>query len=461
MQRTSFKTWRKLWLNSTFVIRNLINKQKEVFSEMKLRERRTFILHILYSIFDGVCLGILALNEFVFLKDIGAGSLQVGILFQVQSFVMPFSIFLTYFMSRVKEKKKFLIRIALYTRLPLLLFIFFPDNVHASPFKGVIITLYLLIFLAYYLANPIILPDLNLFTKAIYRPNRFGRLFSYSLILNQLVLFFTTIFFGKLLDWQTNSYKYVFVFFGLIGFLSIYIITQIPYKEPKIKQIPRGKQFWKTVGRIFRDAVFILTKEKAFFDFERAMMVYGIGFMMALTVVTIYLSQQFHLSFTEVALYKNITILISILSFPIFGRVMDDGGDPRKFAVVSFTFAALFYALLAVAGIVDNQIFIGDYRIIIFLLIAFLLQGLFSGSMALIWGIGATYFAPREEAARFHAVHLSLTGIRGIIGPLLGVLIKYLFGFYGAFACIVGMEIIAIYLMRKSVKTVLRPSINI
>ncbi len=423
---------------------------------MKLRERRTFILHILYSIMDGVCLGVLALNEFVFLKDVGAGSLQVGILFQVQAFVMPFAIFLTYFISRVKEKKKLLAKIALYTRLPLLLFVFYPDNIHASPYKGFFIALYLLIFLLYYIANPIILPVLNLFTKAIYRPNRFGRLFSYSLILNQIVLFVTTIIFGRLLDWHTSSYKYVFAIFGVVSFYSIYIITLIPYKEPKIKQIPRGPRFWRTVGRIFRDSVFILTKEKAFFDFEKGMMVYGTGYMMALTVVTIYLSQQFHLSFSEVAFYKNITIFISILSFPVFGRIMDDGGDPRRFAIVSFTFAGLFYALLAVAGIVDNQLLFEGHRIIILLLVAFLLQGLFSGSMALIWGIGATYFAPREEAARFHAVHLSLTGIRGLIGPILGVVVNYLFGFYGAFACIVGLEIVAIYIMRKSVKNVQR-----
>ena len=425
---------------------------------MKLRERRTFYLHILYSILDGVSLGILALNEFVFLKDMGAGALQLGILFQTQAFVMPFSIFLTYFISRVKDKKKMLARIALYTRLPLLLFLFFPDpsSLHASPYKGLLITLYLIIFLMYYLANPIILPVINLFTKAIYRPNRFGRLFSYSLILNQLVLFFTTIFFGRLLDWNPASYKYVFAVFGVIGFYSIYLITLIPYKEPKIKEIPRGKQFWRTVGRIYRDSVFILTKEKAFFDFEKGMMVYGIGFMMALTVITIYLGKQLMLSFSEIAFYKNITILISIMSFPIFGRIMDEGGDPRRFAIVSFTFAALFYALLAFAGIFDYHIMIAGHRFIILLFIAYLLQGLFSGSMALIWGIGATYFAPREEAARFHAVHLSLTGIRGLIGPILGVLVYRLLGVYGALACIVGLEMVAIYIMRKSVLTVKR-----
>ena len=70
--------------------------------------------------------------------------------------------------------------------------------------------------------------------------------------------------------------------------------------------------------------------------------------------------------------------------------------------------------------------------------------------MGLIWGIGSSYFAPTAEAARYHAVHLSLTGIRGIIGPLLGVWIYQLSGFYGAFGASVLMQLVAMFIMKNS-----------
>jgi MFS family permease len=434
----------------------LARKQRDVFSGMKLRERRTFYLHIAYSILDGVCLGVLALNEFIFLKDIGASAFQVSLLFLIAAFVMPFSIFLTYFVSRVKNKKKMLIRVAFYTRMPLLLFLFFPTAINLLPYRQVFIALYLAIFTAYFLATPLILPVLNLLTKTIYRPNRFGRLFSYSLIINQLALFAVTIFFGKLLDWNTDSFRYVFPVFGLLGFYAIYLITLIPYKEPKKTDIPRGKRFWRTVGRIYRDSVFILTKDKAFLDFERGMMAYGMGYNMALAVITVYLSERFLLNYTDIAFYKNIPIIVSIISFPLFGKVMDEGGDPRRFAILCFTFAALFYFFMIVAGIFPGEGMIAGHRIILFIFIGYILQGLFSASIALIWGIGATYFAPKEEAGRFHAVHLSLTGIRAIIAPVLGVIIYHFIGFYGTFAVIIILEILAIQIMWKSVKNVKR-----
>ncbi len=72
-------------------------------------ERNTFFIHFAYSIIEGVILGVLALNEFVFLKGMHGGDWGVSILFQFSVFVLTFSILLNEWSRRMKNQKKFLV----------------------------------------------------------------------------------------------------------------------------------------------------------------------------------------------------------------------------------------------------------------------------------------------------------------------------------------------------------------
>ena len=56
-------------------------------------ERRTFLLHMAYSVIEGVILGVLALNEFVFIKSLKGSDYQLGFLFQFSMVVFLFLVF--------------------------------------------------------------------------------------------------------------------------------------------------------------------------------------------------------------------------------------------------------------------------------------------------------------------------------------------------------------------------------
>lgn len=183
---------------------------------LTLRERITFMLHLGYALCDGIGLGIIALNEFVLLKTLGASTYQISVLQQMQVVMMPFCIFITDFMDWVRSKKKMLVYMAIATRLPLLVFVFYPADVIDHEYRQLFIALYMIIFALYYIANPFILPTLNLFSKNIYSPSRFGKLFSYCLTLTQLLVFVVTLLFGHLLDWQPGIYRIVFPVLSLV-----------------------------------------------------------------------------------------------------------------------------------------------------------------------------------------------------------------------------------------------------
>jgi MFS family permease len=428
----------------------IIQKQRNVFKGMKMRELITFRLHALYSAIDGICQGVLALNEFVFLKSLHPNTFQVSLLFQIMSLLLPFSIFIFGVLKRIKNVQTMLIVTAALTRLPLLLFLFFPTTAFDSPYQSWYIAGYLSILTLYFLANPVVLPILNLFTKNTYAPQRFGRLFSYSMSITQGFWLVATFIFGILQDRNPDNYRIVYPIIGLLGFIAIYLLTTIPYKRTLNDSVSEENIF-DQIKNIFKQSIGILKTNVAYRQFQSSMFLYGMGFLMALPVVTIYLVNEFNLKYTEISFYKNLPIIISIITYPIFGKLMDER-DPRKLAIFSFFFALLFYLLLALGGLLpaENEQF--GLRMVWMILLAYIAYGFFNSSIGLVWGIGSSYFAPPKDAAQYHALHLSLTGIRGVIAPPLGVLLFNWLGFYGLFACCIGFEILAILTMRYSIK---------
>ena len=56
--------------------------------------------------------------------------------------------------------------------------------------------------------------------------------------------------------------------------------------------------------------------------------------------------------------------------------------------------------------------------------------GLGMGGGKLAWNLGHLHFAPREEAELYMGIHVSLTGLRGLIAPLTGMLLWGLIGWW-------------------------------
>ena len=116
-------------------------------------EIKTFRLHLLYSIIEGVIVGVLILNQFVFVKSLNGSSYLLGILFQFSVIAFIFLIFFNELIRRIKNKRRMLRLISIFTRLPLILFLLFPINaqeVVGNPFYHYI---FLIVFLIFYCSH--------------------------------------------------------------------------------------------------------------------------------------------------------------------------------------------------------------------------------------------------------------------------------------------------------------------
>ncbi len=402
------------------------NTLKKTFASLSTGERRTFCLHLAYSLIEGIVLGVLALNEFVFIKSLHGSNYQLGFLFQFSMVVFVFLVLINEFIKRAKNKNRLLVWTGILTRLPFLLVFFFPHNQGAVLATPVYHYIFLVIFFVYYFGNTVIYPLTNLFLKNQYEHQNFGKLYGYASSANKIVMLVATFFYGTVLDINDFAFIYVFPVIAVLGMGSVYLLSLIRYDNPVLKT---GKQkFFRSVKNSVFTMTGILKSNKPYAHFEIGFMFYGFSFMITVTVITIFFERQLHLNYSSVAFYKNAYNILAIVLLPFTGKLLGKI-DPRKFAVITFASLALYILFVLLTEIFPAHMVIAGVDVYFTLILAYLFYGVFAATMALLWFIGSAYFCKREDAGDYQSVHLSLTGARALFAPLLGVLFYEMAGF--------------------------------
>jgi hypothetical protein len=205
---------------------------------------------------------------------------------------------------------------------------------------------------------------------------------------------------------------------------------------------------WQVIGRM-REA---LRQDPRFARYCSAQMCIGIANLMIMPVNTIILTKVLLLSYTTSnVLLDVIPRIATIITLPLWARLFDRVGVLR-FRVVnsgcwcgSLLFCGLgaYFAMAHKGGGAGYLLTaaIGAY------FIGRLVDGLAQSGGAIAWYIGHLHFAEGEKAELYMGIHVSLTGIRGLLAPFLGTLLYDISG-WSAFAvafCIsaVGMTIFA------------------
>ncbi|MBN2893963.1 MAG: MFS transporter [Bacteroidales bacterium] len=408
-------------------------------------ESKTFKLHVIYSIIDGILYGILALNEFILLKSLKGADYQVGFLFMLPNVVLLFAIVFNELIKRTAQKKKFLNIFTVVTRLPLLLVLFFPNDLkEITVFHQYT---FLFILLIYYFSTPVILPMINLFLKQVYTHKNFGKMYSIATSISKIAALFSTFFAGLILDINQMYFRQLYIVMAVGGIASIFILTRIDFQDrtPIIKNT-----ILKSIGKSLKRMKDILVSNKPFLHFEIGFMLYGLAFLTTSGVISVFLN-SLDLNYSSLAFYKNGYNTINILLLPFFGRLIGRI-DPRKFGIITFSSLAGFLFFLFVTTFFDAYFEVWKIKVYYSLLISYAFYGVFSATMGLLWFIGSAYFSKNEEAADYQSIHLSLTGVRGTFAPLVGIYFYLLIDFGGVFLMGIGFLSLAILTLFISLK---------
>ena len=407
-------------------------------------ERRVFRIHTAYSILEGVIAGVLALNEFVFIKSLHGSSYQLSVLFQFSVLVFLVLLVFNEMLKRIRNKANLLRVTGILTRLPLFVLVFFPGTHAAMSGNSFYHYIFLAVFLIYYLGNPAIFPIINLLLKHNYRLEVFGKLYSLATFWNKVVMLLTTFVYGLLLDADNFAFRWVFPIIAVIGFLSLVLLSRIPYEEKEI--FAPAKKFFASILDSGMNMYRTWTGNKAFHHFEIGFLFYGFAFMSTITVITLFFERSLHLNYSGVAFYKNSYNVLALLFIPFFGRLLGRI-DPRKFAAITFATIFLYLLSLALTSWFPGYTIVMGIKIYYFLLLYILGQALFAATMSLLWSIGSAYFCRPEEAADYQSVHLFLTGTRAVFAPILGVIFYEMYGFEFTFMVGAAFALIAVVVM--------------
>lgn len=156
----------------------------------------------------------------------------------------------------------------------------------------------------------------------------------------------------------------------------------------------------------------VLRKDRDFDVYMTAQMLLGMGNIMAVALLPIVLRERFGVGYLGGLLISTILSLAMMpIAIPFWSRLLDAKHAASYRAIHSWVFV-LSIALLLAAVMTESYA-----MLIVFALV----RGVGFGGGALGWTLAHLDFAPREQTTRYMGVHVTLTGLRGLICWLTGV----------------------------------------
>ncbi|MBK7405505.1 MAG: MFS transporter [Phycisphaerales bacterium] len=156
----------------------------------------------------------------------------------------------------------------------------------------------------------------------------------------------------------------------------------------------------------------LLAGDRMFAGYMACMFLLGLGNLMQTPLLVVLLRDEFHMEYLGgIKLTSSIPLAMMPISIPLWARLLD------RVHVIQFRrFHSWFFVVAAAVST------LAVHRQTAWLLtISAVVQGLAYGGGALAWNLGHLDFAPAHRASAYMGVHVTLTGVRGLIAPFLSV----------------------------------------
>ncbi|MCP4589140.1 MAG: hypothetical protein GY842_00205 [bacterium] len=263
-----------------------------------------------------------------------------------------------------------------------------------------------------------------------------------------------------LFDYDNGAYRFVYPAAALFGVLSVHLLQRMRVRgerrELRRQACAAGEElnaglvepFSLTTllspGQVLANAFRILREDRPFRKYCTAQFLGGMANIMVRAVVVAILANQLltsidHFYFISIVLLDVLPRLLMIGSLGRWGRLFDRIGVLRFriFNAVGWILclaagglATFWIAHADAIGPAVVPLAVGGFAV------RAILQGATFAGGSLAWHIGHLHFARPEEAEVYMGIHVSLTGLRGLLMPALGIL---LYGWIGWWVWIVAI----------------------
>lgn len=396
--------------------------RKKFYTTLSLLERTTFQILIVSTICNGFYACQNQITDIIARKSLSAADWQLTLL----TMIWPVSSFLSIYWGRILEKSEnkapFFIIGSLLGRLTLI-FGFWITNMNQ----------YLVMLSFVYFFNSLIIPAQN----SIYQNNicadKRGKIFGINASIATLIGMLLSYPAGKILDINSENYRYIFLISAIFSFMGSFILAFAPKKE-KIVKSTKEKKRKETITEILLSPINrtykLLKKNREFARFQMNYTLYGMGFISMAPVIPIFMVDHLKLSFTTSFLAKAIISQVGMfLLSPVFGMIHDKL-HPHKFTFYAFGIFTMFPGFFLLSAFALSY---SETLAVIFLFLAYLVFGVGMSGINVSWNMSSIYFAGKEDASMYQSVHVTFTGVRGLLAPLMSLVMLRFFGIKAVF----------------------------
>jgi len=230
-------------------------------------------------------------------------------------------------------------------------------------------------------------------------------------IVQALVLASVSFLVGEAMDFSENAFRIVYPVSASFGILGAWIYSKIRVvnhesilREELTAARPLSIMPWKAFDLLFED--------RPFAKYMICQFIFGVGNLMLTAPLVIVLSDSFKLDYLdEILIVSTIPILMIPWSTPLWAKILD------KMHVLTFrSIHSWFFVLSSLCFGLSIA-----YEFLPGMWIGAGIRGIGFGGGVLAWNLGHQDYAPVEQSGRYMGLHVTLTGIRGLLAPALGV----------------------------------------
>jgi len=412
-------------LTKTYTTRILLNIKENSLRLKNLSpiEKHSTILLLVAALFNGVVQSLGQTQDIIARKALHAQDWQL----MLMTMIWPISNFLSIWWGRIFEKSshksRYFLLAGIVGRLSLVYAIWIVSMNEYMVLLGLLFS-----------ANSLLIPAQNSIYQKNIDASRRAKVFGYTLSLGMLISIAVTFVAGRMLDIHEQSFRWILVGTGFCGFISCAVLSMIRIQDPigikDTAKVPMRTQLLDPIKRTLT----LLKENKPFAAFERSFSIYGMGFIMMQPIIPIYLVDKLHLSYTNNFLAKGILSQVGMLLLsPMIGKI-HDRMHPFKFISRSFAILMIFPLLF-----VASSLWAGDSIIpVVIVFVAYFIFGIAMAAVNVSWNMSSIYFAGKEDASMYQSVHVTMTGIRGLIAPILGFALLRVFNITAVFIVAAG-----------------------
>ena len=173
----------------------------------------------------------------------------------------------------------------------------------------------------------------------------------------------------------------------------------------------------KLLAEPIRGFIALLKRDKPFLHFEIAFFLYGSALMLLMPVMPFYLKDVAGMSYAQVGIAQGPLAMAGVIMLsPVWGKYMD-GRGPAALCTLIFAILSLFPL-----GLLYGMQGLASSTLILVIFGAYLIFGIGMSGINVAWSLAPVSFAKGADASPYSGAHVTITGIRGAIAPMLGAI---------------------------------------